>query len=49
MRNRLVSDVITGQIDVRNVEIPEYELIEETDDESDEEQESEETDEEQED
>ena len=49
MRDRLVSDVITGQIDVRNVEIPEYELVEETDDESEGDLESEEIDEEQED
>jgi len=26
---RLISDVVTGQIDVRNIDIPNYELIEE--------------------
>ena len=29
LRTRLISDVVTGQIDVRNVVIPEYELVEE--------------------
>lgn len=32
MRDRLVSDVITGMVDVRNVDIPEYEYVEESDD-----------------
>lgn len=30
LRNKLIFEVITGQIDVRNVEIPEYEYVEET-------------------
>lgn len=34
MRNRLVSDVATGQIDVRDVEIPEYEFVEDVSDDS---------------
>ena len=29
LKNRLISDVVTGQIDVRNVEIPEYEYVDE--------------------
>ena len=36
MRDRLVSDVITGQIDVRNIEIPEYEFVEESGEEEEE-------------
>jgi len=37
-RRRLVSDVVTGQIDVRNIEVPEFEYItDEADDESDDE------------
>ena len=31
MRNRLISDVVTGKIDVRGIEIPEYEFMEEPD------------------
>lgn len=30
LRNKLISDVVTGQIDVRDIEIPEFEYIEET-------------------
>lgn len=30
MKTRLISDVVTGQIDVRNVEVPDFELVEET-------------------
>lgn len=30
LRTRLISDVVTGQIDVRNVEVPDFELVEET-------------------
>lgn len=30
MKNKLISDVVTGQIDVRGIEIPEYEYVEET-------------------
>lgn len=33
MRNRLISDVVTGQIDVRGVEIPEYEYVADSSDE----------------
>lgn len=35
MKDRLVSDVITGTIDVRNVDIPVYEYVEESDSGSD--------------
>lgn len=38
LRTRLISDVVTGQIDVRSIEIPEYEYVEEeSDEESDDE------------
>ena len=38
LRTRLISDVVTGQIDVRSIEIPEYESVEEDfDEESDDE------------
>ena len=30
MKTRLISDVVTGQIDVRNIEVPDFELVEET-------------------
>ena len=30
MKERLISDVITGNIDTRNVEVPEYEYVMET-------------------
>lgn len=30
LKERLISDVITGNIDTRNIEIPEYEYVEET-------------------
>ena len=33
MRNRLISDVVTGQIDVRGIEIPEYEYVADSSDE----------------
>ncbi len=33
-RVRLISDVVTGQIDVRDIEIPDFELVEETSDEA---------------
>lgn len=36
LKNRLIADVITGKIDVRGIEIPEYEFAEETADSSDE-------------
>jgi type I restriction enzyme S subunit len=32
-RTRLISDVVTGQIDVRGIEIPDYEYVEEESDE----------------
>lgn len=31
LRTRLISDAVTGQIDVRNVEIPDFEYTSETD------------------
>ena len=36
LRTRLISDVVTGQIDVRNIEVPDFELVEETADEAEE-------------
>lgn len=36
LRNKLISDVVTGQIDVRDIEVPEFEYVEETEDVSDE-------------
>lgn len=36
LRTRLISDVVTGQIDVRNVEVPDFELVEEAADEAEE-------------
>lgn len=30
LKNRLISDIVTGKLDVRNVEIPEYEYMEES-------------------
>ena len=48
LRTRLISDVVTGQIDVRGVEIPEYEFVEDVSEDS-EDSESEEEIEEQED
>lgn len=42
MRNHLISDVVTGKIDVRGIEIPEYEFVEEeTDRDADDEEETE--------
>ena len=35
-RTRLISDVVTGQIDVRNIEVPDFELVEEAADEAEE-------------
>jgi type I restriction enzyme S subunit len=32
-KTRLISDVVTGQIDVRGIEIPDYEYVEEESDE----------------
>lgn len=34
LRNKLISDVVTGQIDVRDIEVPDFEYVEETEDES---------------
>ena len=37
IRNRIISDAVTGQIDDRDIEVPEFEYVdEEADDESDE-------------
>lgn len=36
MKTRLISDVVTGQIDVRSIEVPDLELVEETADEAEE-------------
>ena len=35
MKDRLVSDIITGQVDVRNIIIPEYEHVDDVDDDDD--------------
>ena len=35
-RTRLISDVVTGQLDVRNIEVPDFELVEEVADEAEE-------------
>ena len=37
LRVRLISDVVTGQVDVRDIEVPEYEMVEEAIDEQEEE------------
>ena len=31
MKTRLISDAVTGQVDVRDIEVPEYEVVEDTD------------------
>lgn len=36
LRTRLISDVVTGQIDVRDIEVPEYELVDDIEDEPEE-------------
>lgn len=36
LRTRLISDVVTGQLDVRNIEVPNFELVEELADEAEE-------------
>ncbi len=41
LRNRLISDIVTGQIDVRDIEVPEFEYVEEIEDSSDEDEETE--------
>lgn len=35
LRNKLISDVVTGQIDVRSIEIPQFEYVEETEGDAD--------------
>lgn len=35
LKHRLISDVVTGQVDVRGVKVPDYEYVEETPDEED--------------
>lgn len=34
LRTRLISDVVTGQIDVRGIEVPDFEMVEETEEEA---------------
>ena len=29
LKNRIISDVVTGQMDVRKIEVPEFELVDE--------------------
>ena len=41
MKTRLISDVVTGQVDVRDIEVPEYEFIEDVIEENEAEQEGE--------
>lgn len=36
LRTRLISDVVTGQVDVRSIEVPDFELVEEAADEAEE-------------
>ena len=48
LKTQLISDVVTGKIDVRGVEIPEYEYVDDDMTDTDEENESEELTEEQE-
>lgn len=42
LKNKLISDVVTGQLDVRGIEIPEFEYVEETADSAEDEESSEE-------
>lgn len=42
LRNKLISDVVTGQIDVRDIEVPEFEYVEEIDDSSEDDEEADE-------
>lgn len=42
LRNKLISDVVTGQIDVRGIEVPEFEYVEEIDDSSEDDEEADE-------
>ena len=43
MKHRIITDIVTGKIDVRSIEIPEYEFVEEeTDNDADDEEETEE-------
>lgn len=41
LRVRMISDVVTGQVDVRGIEVPEYEFVEDLADEQEDEQEGE--------
>ena len=36
LRTRLISDTVTGQIDVRSIEVPDFKLVEEAADEAEE-------------
>ncbi len=45
LRARLISDVVTGQMDVRSIEVPDFEMVEEIDESAEEDDVSEETDE----
>ena len=40
LRNKLISDVVTGQIDVRDIEVPEFEYVEEIEDSSEDDEET---------
>lgn len=40
LRNKLVSDVVTGQVDVRDIEVPEFEYVEEIEDSSEDDEET---------
>lgn len=42
LRNKLISDVVTGQIDVRGIEVPEFEYVEEIEDSSEDDEEADE-------
>lgn len=42
LRNKLISDVVTGQIDVRDIEVPEFEYVEEIEDSSEDDEEADE-------
>lgn len=42
LRNKLISDVVTGQIDVRGIEVPEFEYVEEIEDLSEDDEEADE-------
>ena len=42
LRTRLISDVVTGQVDVRGIEVPEYEYVGETNEAGEQDEEAEE-------